>query len=266
MRDQGIPFLVATTGMALASARRRTGDLSGSLELLDELAGLAAALGNEWVGARVHLERSQVALDRGESEDAEGLAHSALSTFSRLGRCPDILSTLELLGLIAAADQSEAEALRCLAAAAAERSRVGVLALPPDAERVARVCDEIRAEIGDTAADEFWAEGAQLSLEDVVEYVSRARGKRKRPRSGWASLTPTELRVIDLVAEGLTNPQIAQRMFIARGTVKVHVSHIFAKLGVSSRAELATMAARRSAARSGVEGEEVAGDGGLGAH
>lgn len=59
------------------------------------------------------------------------------------------------------------------------------------------------------------------------------------------SLTPTELRVVELVAEGLTNPQIGERMFISRGTVKVHLSHIFAKLGTSTRAELAAEAARR---------------------
>ena len=48
------------------------------------------------------------------------------------------------------------------------------------------------------------------------------------------------------MADGLTNPQIAEKMFVARGTVKVHVSHIFAKLGLSNRAELAAVAARRS--------------------
>ena len=52
---------------------------------------------------------------------------------------------------------------------------------------------------------------------------------------GWASLTPTEVRTVALVAAGLTNPQIAERMFIARGTVKVHLGHVFAKLGVSTR-------------------------------
>jgi DNA-binding CsgD family transcriptional regulator len=76
--------------------------------------------------------------------------------------------------------------------------------------------------------------------------VRHARGERKRPARGWESLTPTELRVVELVAEGLTNPQIGQRMFISRGTVKVHLSHIFAKVNMASRSELAAEAARRS--------------------
>ena len=82
----------------------------------------------------------------------------------------------------------------------------------------------------------------------MIEYVSRARGERKRPTVGWANLTPTERRIVALVAAGLTNPQIAERMFIARGTVKVHLSHVFAKLAVSTRAELAAQATKRGLA------------------
>ena len=74
------------------------------------------------------------------------------------------------------------------------------------------------------------------------------RTPRRRPSSGWDSLTPTELRIVALTAGGLTNPQIAERMFVARGTVKVHLSHVFAKLGVSTRAELAAQATKRGLA------------------
>jgi DNA-binding NarL/FixJ family response regulator len=51
--------------------------------------------------------------------------------------------------------------------------------------------------------------------------------------------------VVRLVTEGLTNPQIGERLFIARGTVRTHLTHIFTKLGVTSRAQLATEATRR---------------------
>jgi DNA-binding CsgD family transcriptional regulator len=71
------------------------------------------------------------------------------------------------------------------------------------------------------------------------------RGPRKRPKSGWDSLTATELTVVRLVAEGLSNPEIAERMFISRGTVHTHVSHILAKLGLGSRVGLAAEASRR---------------------
>jgi DNA-binding CsgD family transcriptional regulator len=73
------------------------------------------------------------------------------------------------------------------------------------------------------------------------------RGPRVRPRTGWASLTPTERTVVDLVAEGLSNPQVAGRMFLSRRTVQTHLAHVFGKLDITSRAELAAEAARRAA-------------------
>jgi DNA-binding CsgD family transcriptional regulator len=72
------------------------------------------------------------------------------------------------------------------------------------------------------------------------------RGPRGRASTGWESLTPAELDVIRLVAEGLRNADVAARLFISPRTVHAHLSHIFAKLGVRSRAELVAEAARRA--------------------
>jgi len=69
------------------------------------------------------------------------------------------------------------------------------------------------------------------------------RGARQRPQRGWESLTPTEGTVADLVAEGLSNPQIADRLFVSRRTVQTHVGHIFTKLDIGSRAQLAALVA-----------------------
>src|SRR5881398_1119534 len=59
-----------------------------------------------------------------------------------------------------------------------------------------------------------------MSIDDAVAYASRGRGGRKRLSSGWASLTPTEREVVRLTAEGLTNPKIAERLFVAPSTVR----------------------------------------------
>jgi DNA-binding CsgD family transcriptional regulator len=76
-----------------------------------------------------------------------------------------------------------------------------------------------------------------------VAYAARKGGGRKRPATGWASLTPAELEVVRLASEGLLNDAIARRLFITPGTVKVHLTQIFAKLGITTRAELAARAA-----------------------
>ncbi|HYH51118.1 MAG TPA: AAA family ATPase [Acidimicrobiia bacterium] len=84
-------------------------------------------------------------------------------------------------------------------------------------------------------------------LRDIGVRPRRARSDRpQRPAGGWESLTPTETKVTALVAEGLSNPQIAERLYISRHTVHTHVSHILKKLGLSSRVELAREAARRT--------------------
>jgi DNA-binding CsgD family transcriptional regulator/tetratricopeptide (TPR) repeat protein len=66
------------------------------------------------------------------------------------------------------------------------------------------------------------------------------RGPRGRPQTGWSSLTPTERTVADLVAEGLSNPQIGERLYVSRRTVQTHIAHVFAKLHFTSRAQLAS--------------------------
>jgi DNA-binding CsgD family transcriptional regulator len=83
--------------------------------------------------------------------------------------------------------------------------------------------------------------------------VQRAAGIRRGPRVahrkasyGWESLTPTESIIAALVVEGLTNRQIAARLFLSPRTVSTHVSHILSKLEVHSRTDIAREAARRA--------------------
>jgi DNA-binding CsgD family transcriptional regulator len=68
------------------------------------------------------------------------------------------------------------------------------------------------------------------------------RGRRGRPQIGWHSLTPTEHTIAMMVAEGLSNPQIGDRLYISRRTVQTHLLHVFAKLDITSRAQLAVLA------------------------
>jgi DNA-binding CsgD family transcriptional regulator len=66
-----------------------------------------------------------------------------------------------------------------------------------------------------------------------------------RPAFGWDSLTDTERRVADLVAQGLSNRQVANRVFLSAHTVAFHLRHIFCKLDITSRVQLARIAAEQ---------------------
>ena len=102
----------------------------------------------------------------------------------------------------------------------------------------------LRNAMGDEDLDAAWAEGAALSVDEAIAYAQRGRGQRKRPTSGWASLTPAERDVVRLVSEGLTNNDIATRLFVSRRTVQTHLTHVYTKLGLNSRVQLAQEAAR----------------------
>jgi DNA-binding CsgD family transcriptional regulator len=67
-----------------------------------------------------------------------------------------------------------------------------------------------------------------------------------RPAFGWASLTETEWRVADLVAQGLSNREVADKVFLSTHTVAFHLRHIYWKLNVSSRVQLARLAAEQA--------------------
>jgi DNA-binding CsgD family transcriptional regulator len=84
-----------------------------------------------------------------------------------------------------------------------------------------------------------------------------SRAPRRRPATGWDALTPTEVQVARLTVEGLTNPKIAERLFISRNTVQTHLSHIFIKLGIGSRVELAALAAKANPAETGTKHPSV---------
>jgi len=84
---------------------------------------------------------------------------------------------------------------------------------------------------------------ARTELETSAQ---RGRGERKRPTSGWASLTPTECDVVRLVSEGLANKDIAARLFISPRTVQTHLTHVYTKLGLTSRVQLAQEAAHHA--------------------
>jgi DNA-binding CsgD family transcriptional regulator len=105
--------------------------------------------------------------------------------------------------------------------------------------------DAARHALGADLAARAEADTAVRPWQDTAARAERARGERKRPRHGWASLTPTEEQVVALVAQGMTNPQIGERLLMGRATVKTHLEHIFAKLGIRSRTELATEALKR---------------------
>jgi len=87
--------------------------------------------------------------------------------------------------------------------------------------------------------------GAHLAVRRAQAVLRRLGVRLPRQATGSGDLSPREVEVAELVAEGLTNPAIARRLYLSRPTVASHVAHILTKLGFSSRAQIAAWAAQR---------------------
>ena len=86
-----------------------------------------------------------------------------------------------------------------------------------------------------------------IDLADIEAAKSRLRGLASRTDERVKYLTPQELRILEYLAEGLTNRQIADEMFLAEKTVKNYVSSLLSKMGLSRRTEAAVFAVRQQA-------------------
>ncbi len=106
--------------------------------------------------------------------------------------------------------------------------------------------EALRNAMGEQDFDAAWAEGAAMSTEEAIAYAQRGRGERRRSTTGWGSLTPTERDVVRLISEGLANKDIATRLFVSPRTVQTHLTHVYTKLGLTSRMQLAQEAARHA--------------------
>jgi DNA-binding CsgD family transcriptional regulator len=243
--ESGLPMFTSWALSLRGAALVAVGDPDAAVGVLSEARAIAEVIANPRLMSLADHQMARLAAGRGETNEADDLFHRALALRHDAGLVPGVLESLDALACLAADQASYAEAVRLLAATTRHRENREL----PRCRADARACEAALAQAAG-ALDEptyaaAWSEGSVLELPEAVAYASRARGERKRPTIGWQSLTPTELDVVRYAAQGLTNPQIGEKLFISRTTVKTHLAHIFTKLGVATRSELAARATRR---------------------
>ena len=226
-------------------ALRLLGDDAEAAEAAERARALGAEVGNRLGGTRGDMTLARLAAARGDWSVAERHALAHLDAIVEGDHTTFVPHCLDALAEVAAGLESPEEAVRLFAAAERGRKELGVARWTREEDHWQSIEAGLRKALGEEDYAAARGAGSELSLDEAVGWLRRARGSRRRPSSGWESLTPTEAQVVDLVAEGLTNPQIAERMFISRATVKSHLAHVFQKLDVANRIELAAKASQR---------------------
>ena len=198
---------------------------------------LATNCGDRLAEARALLGLGGFARARGDVPRAAALTHQALDTDVAIGSLRGVIEDLEALAGLAVDGDRDEQAARLLGAADGMRRAAGFARLSPVHVDLALVAQRL----GDDRLRSLWNEGAALSPPEAADYARRARGSRRHSRTGWDSLSRSEVRVVELAATGLTNREIGDRLFVSPRTIQTHLAHAFAKLGVSSRRQLASL-------------------------
>jgi len=193
---------------------------------------------------------AQVELAEGRAAEAGQLLGRALAAGQDSG-IPSILAgAVDTLAGLAAQRRQPALAVRLAAAAEAAWAAHGEVDFP--VHRALRDQWLLRLRRGLRAADaeRWWAEGQSLALNEAIALAERELLHASTPVAAAASaapapLTPRQLEVAVLVAQGLTNRQIAERLVVTEAAAAKHVEHILNRLGVGTRAQIAAWAAAR---------------------
>ena len=227
---------------AVVLAALACGDFVEAQRLADE----AIATLRGWPRMFALVMRSRIAIAQGQTEQAQHTAHEALALAAGSDIHLSVPDALECLGGLATHAGAHHEGTRLFGAADAIRQRTEEVRFPIYDEGYQTSMELLRNALGEGDFEKSWSEGAGLTTAEAIAYAQRGHGERKRPTAGWASLTPAELNVARLVSEGLPNKDIAQRLFISPRTVQAHLSHVYSKLQLTSRVQLAQETARHT--------------------
>jgi DNA-binding CsgD family transcriptional regulator len=229
------------------------GQLERSATLLEESQSILRELGTKLALAQTLRTLGETVLRQGDGTRAAAVYREGLALAAEVGSKTEVAGCLEGLAEVALTHGQSARAARLWGAAETLREAIG--ARPSQSDNSYRHHEgyrgATRSQPDDAGAWEAaFSEGRAMTPEEATEYALSVEEEEKvldpTRRQETALLSARELEVLRLVAEGLTDPQVAQRLYISPRTVGFHLRSVYRKLGVPSRAAASREAAKRS--------------------
>ncbi|WP_199546919.1 LuxR C-terminal-related transcriptional regulator [Streptomyces sp. N35] len=227
-----------------AFVRVLSGDPGSALEMcgtgLRQLAEGRTETG--WLHAAFHWVQALALFETADYDASTTSATAALHIEAAMGDVSGAALNLEVMAWVAARTERLDEAAWLLGAADAQWQRLGgrLIGNPVMEQQHQTIERELRELLPEDRYLARWQDGTAHPLTTVIERVTSARGPI--PGAGVPAqrkpLTPRELQVAQMVAQGLSNREIAEKLVLSKRTIDVHVEHILSKFGITSRHEI----------------------------
>ena len=251
--DDPIQIGLALRQLGLLAGRRRDHDRAVAYH--EEALAIWRQLDHPWGVPAALRELADEALAQGDLATARAQYRESLSRWPDLRERLHVGGCLWGLAQVALASGRAEQATRALGAVQALNEAMGWVPEREVRAAFAQAASVARAALGEPAFATAWAAGRALPLEEAIaEAIAAADPVAPRPSAPRPvdavtadppeGLTPREIDVLRLIAEGRSDRDIADALFIGHRTVTSHVTHIFAKLGVGSRSAAAAYAVR----------------------
>jgi predicted ATPase/DNA-binding CsgD family transcriptional regulator len=256
-KDLGDQLRIALALNNLGVAAFEAGDLQRAASCYED-ALVVWRERDDRTGAALSLHNlAEVLRDQGDLARATSLWEESLSLRAEQGNVAGFAESLSGLAVIALRSGMLERAVELLGAAEGMQTRIGYQLPPKERDQQERATATLRSRLDAQAFETAWAAGQELTLDEAVVYVrssaeeavaaASAAAAREADKSAAATagLTRRELEVLRLVADGMSDKEIGEALFISHRTAMTHVLNILNKLGVNSRTAAASHALRQ---------------------
>jgi DNA-binding CsgD family transcriptional regulator len=250
---ENLPLLDNLALGGLGEVMRCQGDYEQAARFYDESLALFQHLDNKWRIAYLLHNLGHVARAQGNYEAMAAHFEQSFVLFRELGHKAGIADCLAGLAAVAGVQGQQELAVQLFAASQALFTALGVRLDPADRAEYNRNLAAVRTQLEEATFNVAWTQGQQMTWEQIIAAPEQVKRKQNltspQPASdpvfsqvlpfssNLAGLTPREVEVLRLAAQGLSYAQIAERLIISARTVDAHLRSIYSKFGVTSRNE-----------------------------